>query len=284
MKNSILFEECKGYLENIYRPLENLPELPIHLHGHHLLAIGILAFFFYFFLQVLWHIQRHLTRKGRENRSLRNGIFTNAALMCFGAGMLIYYVGYDYEGTSRNVLTLLLRSILSSFEIVFVQIQSGWHSGELQARRHLHDDVRHHTYPGRDTKHLLCRILLLETDSLLGEGHPMGMAGQKRKDLHLLGIERTKLHAGKGPVEPIQRQGKDHLYRFPQRRQRKQQVTEFQRPYRLTLFQAEDDQAYRRYQLHPFPQFITSIRIIGQKRGFLRQFGLDEVKENPGQH
>lgn len=55
--------------------------------------------------------------KHGSRTSLRRSVFTSAVWTVLLGGMLVYYVGYDYAGTSQNVLTLLLRSLLSALEM-----------------------------------------------------------------------------------------------------------------------------------------------------------------------
>ena len=66
----------------------------------------------------LFFFLKELARK--EKRSLAtflNDILPETAFLVFSSGMALYYLGYAYSGTGENVLTLLLRSMLSSFEM-----------------------------------------------------------------------------------------------------------------------------------------------------------------------
>lgn len=61
---------------------------------------------------------KELTRKGKRNfATFINDILPETAFLVFSSGMAIYYLGYAYGGTGENALTLLMRSILSSFEM-----------------------------------------------------------------------------------------------------------------------------------------------------------------------
>lgn len=117
LKNSELFEFFKGSWPpcSIQQP-DTLTELSANINGRHLLAGLALVVFLCFLVRTLWLTARHLY-KGRVSRSLGNGIFINLVLTCFCGGVILYFVGYDYAGTSKNAITLLLRSILSSFEM-----------------------------------------------------------------------------------------------------------------------------------------------------------------------
>lgn len=117
MKSSRLFDEIKEYMADIEQWLENFFDLPA-MNWHHILVVIISAFFAICIICVLWFtIQKFFTQKGRESRFLRNRIFIGLVLACFGGGVLVYFYGFDYSGTSKNVMTLLLRSVLSSFEM-----------------------------------------------------------------------------------------------------------------------------------------------------------------------
>lgn len=116
LKNSILFEESKECLGSLHEWSGHFTELPLAVNWHHALIVVILVFFFYFFFRTLWLTVQHIC-KGGKSHSLRNSIFINLVLVCYCGGVLIYFYGYDYAGTSKNVVTLLLRSVLSSFEM-----------------------------------------------------------------------------------------------------------------------------------------------------------------------
>ena len=117
LKDSRLFDESKEYVTDF----EQWSEMSLGLQNinwHHVLAIIISSFFVICAVYVSYlAIQKIFTQKGRESRSLRNRIFIGLVLACFGGGVLVYFYGYDFAGTSKNVMTLLLRSILSSFEM-----------------------------------------------------------------------------------------------------------------------------------------------------------------------
>lgn len=66
----------------------------------------------------LFFFLKELARK--EKRSLAtflNDILPETAFLVFSSGMALYYLGYAYDGTGDNALTLLLRAMLSSFEM-----------------------------------------------------------------------------------------------------------------------------------------------------------------------
>lgn len=120
MENSRIFDESKEFLMCIIQWLENFlgflgfPDI----NWHHILVFVISLSLAFCVIRVLWFtFQKFFTQKGKRSRSLRNNIFTGLVLACFGGGVLVYFYGYDYAGTSKNVMTLLLRSVLSSFEM-----------------------------------------------------------------------------------------------------------------------------------------------------------------------
>ena len=73
-------------------------------------AIALLIALWNFLLQ--WLKKNSSRRISRENKA-----FTHSAVGVFVCGVVIYFIGYDYEGTGENMVTLLLRSVLSSFEM-----------------------------------------------------------------------------------------------------------------------------------------------------------------------
>lgn len=58
-----------------------------------------------------------LNKGSRDKTSRKSSVFTTSAVMVFAWGVVIYYIGYDYGGTDKNTCTLVLRSVLSSFEM-----------------------------------------------------------------------------------------------------------------------------------------------------------------------
>ena len=66
----------------------------------------------------IWNLLNLLLKKGSKDKiSRKNSVFTTSAIMVFTWGVALYYMGYDYGGTHTNAFTLMLRSILSSFEM-----------------------------------------------------------------------------------------------------------------------------------------------------------------------
>lgn len=93
-----------------------------HIFAEHffvyLLACSILLVLLYFLFLCLKSLLSILFLRGSKRRfSLRHGLFMNAIVLTFVSGIAIYFVGYDYAGTADNVFTLILRSLLSSFEM-----------------------------------------------------------------------------------------------------------------------------------------------------------------------
>lgn len=69
-------------------------------------------------LIALWNLLLKWFKKNSNRRiSRENKVFINSAVWVFLCGVAIYFIGYDYAGTGENMVTLLLRSVLSSFEM-----------------------------------------------------------------------------------------------------------------------------------------------------------------------
>ena len=122
--NSQLFEESKKYLESegyfahLNQCAEKLPDLPLLSINWHYVFAGVLLLGLLLFVgKLLWNLGRLVIERRMNSHSLRNSIFFSLVLVCFFGGAIIYYYGYDYAGTYKNALTLLLRSVLSSFEM-----------------------------------------------------------------------------------------------------------------------------------------------------------------------
>lgn len=115
LKNSRILEESKESWTMVGQWIEKYTE--IQFDGRHLLLALMLVVFLLVVLRVLWFACKCFTRKGWKSRSMRNAFFIRLVFACFCSGLLVYFVGYDYAGTSKNVITLLVRSALSSFEM-----------------------------------------------------------------------------------------------------------------------------------------------------------------------
>lgn len=68
-------------------------------------------------LIALWNLLKWLKKNSSRRISRENKAFTAFAVGVFMCGVVIYFIGYDYAGTGENMVTLLLRSVLSSFEM-----------------------------------------------------------------------------------------------------------------------------------------------------------------------
>ena len=111
--NSQIFEESKKYLVGV----ENCSDKLSGLLEHNILVAILLFCFLVFFIKALWHFAQLVFIYRWKSHSQRNSIFFSSVIACFFSGLILYYFGYDYAGTYKNGLTLLLRSILSSFEM-----------------------------------------------------------------------------------------------------------------------------------------------------------------------
>ena len=111
--NSQIFEESKKYLVGV----EKLSDISFEFLGHNIWIVVLLAGLLVFVIKALWHLCQLLFIYRWKSRSQRNSFFFSSVFVCFFAGTIVYYYGYDYAGTYKNSLTLLLRSVLSSFEM-----------------------------------------------------------------------------------------------------------------------------------------------------------------------
>ena len=72
-------------------------------------------------IELLKALRNLLLKRFKKNSSRQisreNKVLTNSAVGVFLWGVAIYFIGYDYAGTGENMVTLLLRSVLSSFEM-----------------------------------------------------------------------------------------------------------------------------------------------------------------------
>lgn len=69
------------------------------------------------FIITIWNIIKLFSKGSKDKISRRNSVFTTSAVLVFLGGIILYFVGYDYDGTDKNTFTLVLRSVLSSFEM-----------------------------------------------------------------------------------------------------------------------------------------------------------------------
>lgn len=116
MDNSKTFEETKLLLRGFKEWWDILPDFPYASYFHDTAYWAIIIILLYFIFVFLNKIP-FFTRKRRESRSLRNGAFISLVIACYLLGVLVYFCGYDFAGTSQSVIALLLRSMLSGFEM-----------------------------------------------------------------------------------------------------------------------------------------------------------------------
>ena len=117
MKDSKFFEENRSFFDVIGQWIENNAFVHFDINWHHVLFGLLLALFLVFFFRVILLMFRHLTCRGMGSQSIRKGFFLSLVFACFFGGVLIYFFGYDHDGTSKNIIALLLRSVLSSLEM-----------------------------------------------------------------------------------------------------------------------------------------------------------------------
>lgn len=111
--NSQIFERSKECMEGHDQWVHYF----LGLSWHNAIAVVLLVGLFVFLVRFSWYSGRMVIEWRVKSHSLRNSIFFSLVFACFFGGAIIYYYGYDYAGTYKNTLTLLLRSVLSSFEM-----------------------------------------------------------------------------------------------------------------------------------------------------------------------
>lgn len=97
-----IVRDCLNYIPTIISTLLSV-----------IVIVGAIAL-----LIALWNLLLKWLKKDSNGWiSRKNKAFTTLAVGVFVCGVAIYYIGYDYDGTGENMVTLLLRSVLSSFEM-----------------------------------------------------------------------------------------------------------------------------------------------------------------------
>ena len=101
------FDSIKEFFNDIQMDSWNI------LGWYLLVAVGIVVT-----TNAVWNLLNLLLKKGSKDKTSRkSSVFTTSAVMVFTWGVALYYIGYDYGGTHTNTFTLMLRSVLSSFEM-----------------------------------------------------------------------------------------------------------------------------------------------------------------------
>lgn len=104
---SSLFNNIKEFFNGIQMNDWNI------LGWYVLVAVGIVVT-----IIAAWNLLNLLLKKcSKDKTSRKSSAFTTSAVMVFTWGVALYYIGYDYGGTHTNTFTLMLRSVLSSFEM-----------------------------------------------------------------------------------------------------------------------------------------------------------------------
>ena len=102
-----LYNSIKEFFSGIQMNFWNI------LGWYLLVAVGIVVTTI-----AVWNLLNLLLKKGSKDKTSRkSSVFTTSAVMVFTWGAALYYIGYDYGGTHTNTFTLMLRSVLSSFEM-----------------------------------------------------------------------------------------------------------------------------------------------------------------------
>lgn len=120
MNNSELFDKIYAWI-NSDSTFIDLKTTITHLFNG-LFEVNWIYFFFgsicLFYVICLFFFLKELLRKEKRNlATFLNDALPETAFLVFSSGMVLYYVGYAYGGTGENALTLLIRAILSSFEM-----------------------------------------------------------------------------------------------------------------------------------------------------------------------
>lgn len=110
---SQIFEEGKKCVDEAEKLSDVFFEMPVH----NILLVILLICLLIALLKAFWHLCRLYFTDRWKSRSQRNSLFFSMVFACFFGGAIIYFLGYDYAGTYKNCFTLLLRSVLSSFEM-----------------------------------------------------------------------------------------------------------------------------------------------------------------------
>ena len=113
LNDSRIFEDSRRCWESV----ETLSDVMSVWDGHKILLALLFVGLAIFALKAVWHLGNLLFKWGWRSHSQRNSFFFASVFACFFAGAIVYYYGYDYAGTYKNSLTLLLRAVLSSFEM-----------------------------------------------------------------------------------------------------------------------------------------------------------------------
>lgn len=104
---SSLFDSIKEFFDDIQMDSWNI------LGWCVLVTVGIVVTTI-----AVWNLLNLLLKKGSKDKTSRkSSVFTTLAIMVFTWGVALYYIGYDYGGTHTNTFTLVIRSVLSSFEM-----------------------------------------------------------------------------------------------------------------------------------------------------------------------
>lgn len=77
----------------------------------------IVLFFFFSLIAFIKNFIRCFYKREKNVATLVKEILPESALLVFFSGMILYYLGYDYQGSGAIYLTLIIRSALSSFEM-----------------------------------------------------------------------------------------------------------------------------------------------------------------------
>ena len=111
--NSLIFEESREYIFGDSSMADIFPNITFH----NICLYSLLVLCLFFFIKALWHTVQLTFIYRFKSRSQQNSSFLYSVLACLTAGVILYYYGYDYAGTYKNSVTLLLRSLLSGFEM-----------------------------------------------------------------------------------------------------------------------------------------------------------------------
>ena len=115
--NSFIFDTIRDKSTSLINNVRELFDCIQFNIGRHYVFSIIVVFCIIVFIVTSWNVLKLLRRGSKDKISRRNSVFLSSAILVFSCGVMLYYIGYDYGGTDKNTFTLLLRSVLSSFEM-----------------------------------------------------------------------------------------------------------------------------------------------------------------------
>ena len=108
----IVKEECRGLVGRVDSLFDWFSlSAGVYICFGIIVALCIVSLFLFLKELLRWF------RIGKKDSPSLKNILPESAFLVFFSGVAIYYLGYAYGGTSDNFVTLVVRSVLSSFEM-----------------------------------------------------------------------------------------------------------------------------------------------------------------------